>query len=62
MAMKYTVIQTDLLKHVRCQFGWHGGMGDPPDAATILAVVRGTIEFMRIRPTWSPKEEKKLVE
>ncbi|KKK83336.1 hypothetical protein LCGC14_2794440 [marine sediment metagenome] len=39
-------IQKDLLTHVRCQFGWHGGMGDPPNNDTILAIARGTIEFI----------------
>ena len=62
MTTKLTVIQTDLLAHVSCQFGWHGGVGDPPDNDAILAIVWGTIEFMRKRPKWSPQDEKKLVQ
>ncbi|KKM14081.1 hypothetical protein LCGC14_1391320 [marine sediment metagenome] len=38
--------QKSLLAHVSCQFGWHGGMGDPPSDGAVLAIARGTIEFM----------------
>lgn len=32
--------------HVSHSYGWHGGVGDPPDDDTVLAIIRGTLEFL----------------
>ncbi len=32
-----------LIDDVSGMFGWHGGMGDPPDDATIIAIAKATI-------------------
>lgn len=35
-----------LIAHVSCMYGWHGGMGDPPDDDTIIAIAKATIEHV----------------
>ena len=32
--------------HVRQRFGYHGGVGDPPDADAIRAVIVGAFEWL----------------
>ena len=55
--MKLSDVKGDLLIHVRGQFGWNGGIGDPPSDETILAIVQGTINFMTKRTDLFPKKE-----
>ena len=35
-----------IMAHVNGSFGWHGGVGDPSDEDTVLAIVRGTLEYV----------------
>ncbi len=35
-----------ILSHVKGTFGWHGGVGDPPDDDTVLAIIRGTLDYV----------------
>lgn len=39
----------EIIAHIRHMYGWHGGMGDPPNDNTIKAIIRGTIEFIDIK-------------
>jgi hypothetical protein len=32
-----------LIADVAGMYGYHGGMGDPPDDATIIAIAKGTL-------------------
>lgn len=36
-----------ILAHVRHGYGWFGGMGDPPDDETVLALIRATLAVGR---------------
>lgn len=45
-----------ILDHVNRAFGYHGGIGDPPDHDAVLAVIRGTLEFVEREATPSPEE------
>ena len=45
-----------IIAHVNGSFGWHGGMGDPPDEDTVLAIVRGTLEY--VEQESEPESEK----
>jgi len=38
--------ERDAVAHATERFGWHGGTGDPPHADDVLAIVRGTVEFL----------------
>lgn len=35
-----------LVTHVSGAFGWFGGMGDPPSDDDIIAIAKGTIEYV----------------
>lgn len=35
-----------LITHVSGAYGWHGGMGDPPDDDTIIAIAKGALEYV----------------
>ena len=35
-----------ILDHVNTMFRWHGGIGDPPDDGTMLAIIRGTLDYV----------------
>ena len=37
-----------IVQHVNKMFGWHGGMGDPPDEDVVRAIIRGTQEFLKL--------------
>ena len=36
----------EILKYIRGVYGYHGGMGDPPDDDTILGITRSFEEFL----------------
>lgn len=39
-------LEQRILEHVKDGFGWHGGMGDYPADDALLAVIRGTLEYL----------------
>ncbi len=42
-------MEKQMLDHVKTMFGWHGGVGDPPSDDAVLAVIRGTKEFLETK-------------
>lgn len=39
-----------IMAFVNGAFGWHGGIGDPPEDDTVLAIVRGTLGYLEQEP------------
>lgn len=39
-------LETCIFNHVVKNFGWDGGIGDPPDENTIRAIIRSTQEYL----------------
>ena len=37
--------EKELIEYVRFAFGYHGGVGDPPDDDTIKAILRSAEEY-----------------
>ncbi len=44
MADKHTPTEQEILANVKHHYGWHGGVGDPPEDSVLLAAIRGTLD------------------